>query len=147
MTRCGWLEEALPLRRSGVGRTLVVSPTWTRGELRERTETGRIRAVGVGHPLEEDLEAIGPKVHAADDLLFPSATGLLLGLGNWRNRAWNGAAATTGVEGAPHDRRHACVSLLIHEGRSVPCVAAAPRRNVTKTYDEVATVRVLRSGS
>lgn len=173
-------EEALPLRWSDVGRTLVISRTWTHGELRERTKTGRIRAVEIVAPLAEDLEAVRPKVHGPDDLLFPSATGRLLDLGNWRNRVWNRAAAAAGVKAAPYDCRHTYVSLLIHEGRSVPYVAAMAghsprvcleryahlfaeaqlgtalemveaiaeaRQALVQTCDEVATVRVLRSGA
>ncbi len=73
-------EEALPLRWSDLGRTSVVSRTYTHGELRERTKTGRIRAVEVIEPLAADLEALRPRVVTPDDLVFPSPTGLLLDL-------------------------------------------------------------------
>lgn len=117
-------EEALPLQWRDLGRTIVVSRTWTHGELRERTKTGRIRAVEVVDPLRSDLEAIRPKVGAPDDLVFPSPTGLLLDLHNWRDRVFKPAARAADVEAVPYDLRHTFVSLLIHEGRSVPYVAA-----------------------
>jgi integrase len=117
-------EEALPLRWSDLGRTIVVSRTWTHGELRERTKTGRIRAVEIVAPLAADLESIRPKAGSPDEWVFPSPTGLLLDLHNWRERMFKPAARTAGVEATPYDLRHTYVSLLIHEGRSVPYVAA-----------------------
>jgi integrase len=117
-------QEALLLRWSDVGRTIVVSRTWTHGELRERTKTGRIRAVEIVEPLRADLEAIRPKAGAPDDLVFPSPTGRLLDLHNWRDRVFKPAATTAGIEAVPYDLRHTFASLLIHEGRSVPYVAA-----------------------
>ena len=79
-------EEALPLRWRDVGRTIVVSRTFTHGELRERTKTGRVRAVEVVAALATDLEALRPRLAAPDDLVFPSPTGLILDLHNWRQR-------------------------------------------------------------
>lgn len=117
-------EEALPLRWCDVGNVIVVSRTYTHGELRERTKTGRMRAVEMCAPLAEDLEAIRPRRHGSDDLLFPSPTGRIRDLPNWRNRVWAPAAAAAGVKATPYDCRHTFVSLLIHEGRSVPYVAA-----------------------
>jgi integrase len=55
-------EEALPLRWRDVGRMIVVSRTWTHGELRERTKTGRIRAVEIVDALAADLETVRPRV-------------------------------------------------------------------------------------
>jgi integrase len=117
-------EEALPLRWADIGRTIVVSRTWTYNELRERTKTGRIRAVEVVDSLRADLEAIRPKVAGPDELVFPSPTGLMLDLHNGRDRVFKPAAKRAGVEAVPYDLRHTYVSLLIHEGRSVPYVAA-----------------------
>jgi integrase len=117
-------EEALPLRWGDVGRTIVVSRTFTHGELRERTKTGRIRAVEVVDPLAADLDAIRPKVEDPAALVFPSLTGVMMHLTNWRERVFKPAAARAGVKAAPYDLRHSFVSLLIHEGRSVPYVAA-----------------------
>ena len=56
--------------------------------------------------------------------MFPSPTGVLLDLHNWRERVFKPAARAAGVEAVPYDLRHTFVSLLIHEGRSVPYVAA-----------------------
>jgi integrase len=117
-------EEALPLCWRDVGRTIVVSRTWTHGELRERTKTGRVRAVEIVDTLATDLEVLRPRVAAPDDLVFPSPTGLIIDLHNWRERVWKPAARAAGVEAVPYDLRHTFVSLLIHEGRSVPYVAA-----------------------
>jgi len=80
--------------------------------------------VEVVEPLAADLEAIRPKVHGADALVFPSPTGRLLDLHNWRERVFKPAARAAEVEAVPYDLRHTFVSLLIHEGRSVPYVAA-----------------------
>ena len=82
-------EEALPLRWCDVGRTIVVSRTFTHGELRERTKTGRVRAVEIVDALATDLEALRPRVAAPDDLVFPSPTGLIIDLHNWRERVWS----------------------------------------------------------
>jgi integrase len=54
-------EEALPLQWRDVGHTIVVSRTWTHGELRERTKTGRIRGrrggrAAVGRPRGDPAE-------------------------------------------------------------------------------------------
>ncbi len=117
-------EEALPLRWSDIGRTIAVSRTYTHGELSERTKTGRMRAVEIVEPLAEDLEAIRPKAHGHDELIFPPPEGGLWDLTNWRNRVWAKAIKAAGIKAAPYDLRHTFVSLLIHEGRSVPYVAA-----------------------
>jgi integrase len=105
---------------------IVVSRTFTHGELRERTKTGRVRTVDA---LAVDLEAIRPKVAAPDELVFPSPTGRLLDLHNWRERVFKPAARSAGVEAVPYDLRHTFVSLLVHEGRSVPDVAAMAGRS------------------
>jgi integrase len=118
-------EEALALRWCDVGTTtIVVARAWTHGELRERTKTGRIRTVDITPPLLDDLEAIKPKAGGPDDLVFPSPTGRFIDLHNWRERVFKPAAATAGIKSVPYDLRHTYVSLLIHEGRSVPYVAA-----------------------
>jgi integrase len=117
-------EEALPLRWSDLGRAIAVSRTFTHGELRERTKTRRIRSVEIVAPLAADLDALRPRAFGADELVFPSPTGLLLDLHNWRERVWKPAAKAAGVKAVPYDLRHTYVSLLIHEGRSVPYVAA-----------------------
>ena len=67
---------------------------------------------------------IRPTVGAPDGLVFPSPTGLLLDLHNWRDRVFKPAARAAEVDAVPYDLRHTFVSLLIHEGRSVPYVAA-----------------------
>jgi integrase len=59
-----------------------------------------------------------------DDLVFPSPTGLMIDLHNWRERVFKPAARAAGVKAVPYDLRHTFVSLLVHEGRSVPYVAA-----------------------
>ena len=117
-------EEALPLRWSDLGRAIAVSRTFTHGELRERTKTGRIRSVEIVEPLAADLDTLRPRVHGVDELVFPSPTGLILDWGNWRRRVWQPATKAAGVQAVPYDLRHTYVSLLIHEGRSVPYVAA-----------------------
>ena len=47
-------------------------------------------------------------------------------LSNWRRRVWLPAVAAAGIAPCtPYDGRHTFASLLIHEGRSMPYVAAA----------------------
>jgi integrase len=117
-------EVAPPLRWSDLGRAIAVSRTFTHGELRERTKTGRIRSVEIVAPLAADLGALRPRVHGVDEMVFPSPTGLMLDWGNRRRRVWDPATKAAGAQAVPYDLRHTFVSLLIHEGRSVPYVAA-----------------------
>ena len=70
-------------------------------------------------PLAADLEAIRPKVHGPDELVIPSPTGRMLDLHNWRERVFKPAPKAAG-KAVPYDLRHTFVSLLIHDGRSVP---------------------------
>jgi integrase len=100
-------EEALPLRWSDVGNTIVVSRTWTHGELRERTKTGRIRAVEVVDPLRADPEAIRPTVGGRDDLVFPSPPG-----------PW--PTSTTGVTGPSGPRQRGPASRLARTTSDTP---------------------------
>ncbi len=44
---------------------------------------------------------------------------------NWERRVWLPACRRAGVATVPYDGRHTYASLLIHEGRSIPYVAAA----------------------
>jgi hypothetical protein len=48
-----------------------------------------------------------------------------LDLSNWRRRVWDKAVEATGIKASIYDSRHTFASLLAHEHRSVPFVAAA----------------------
>ena len=117
-------EEAFALRWGDVGRTLTIWRVFPAGELRGRTKTGRVRSVEIVGPLAEDLGSIRPRVRAAEDLVFPSPRGRPIDFHNWRYRIWKPATQDAGVAATPYDLRHACISRLVHDGRSVVYVAA-----------------------
>jgi integrase len=43
----------------------------------------------------------------------------------WRRRVWTPACTAAGVKASPYSGRQSYASLLIHEGRSLPFVAAS----------------------
>jgi integrase len=117
-------EEALALTWASVGGVLVVDRAYSAGELKQ-TKTGQRRTVQVVAPLAEDLERLRPKIHGPDELVFPNQRGGPLNFRNWRRRTWGPACERAEVQATPYDGRHTFASLLIHEGRSIPYVAAA----------------------
>ena len=65
----------------------------------------------------------------------------MLDLNNWRARTWTAACTAAGVTATPDDGRHSYASLLIHEGRPLPYVAAAMgHSSATTTLDHYAHV-------
>ena len=76
-------------------------------------------------PLRADLEAFRPARPAPGALVAPNRFGTYLDLDNWRRRVLDEATETAGVDASIYDLRHSFCSLLVHEGRSVPYVAAA----------------------
>jgi len=110
-------DEALHLDWRGIGYTLVVDP---------RKVRGRRRTVELVEPLREELEALRPRRVRGDELVFANQSGAAWNLNNWRKRVWQPAVERAGIAPCtPYDGRHTFASLLIHEGRSLPYVAAA----------------------
>ena len=117
--------EALALRWRDVGALLVVDRAVSDGQVREATKTYRRRTVEIVAPLAADLDLLRPKVADPDALVVADRDGGVLDLSHWRSRVLAPAAAAAGVTMTPYDGRHTYASLLIHEGRSLPYVAAA----------------------
>jgi integrase len=116
--------EALALTWDDVSdQLLIIEKSWSYGRL-QRTKTAKARTVEICAPLAEDLAAYRPARAERGALVIPSSDGGYLSIGNWRNREWATACEAAGVKATPYDLRHTCASLLIHEGRSVPAVAA-----------------------
>jgi integrase len=90
----------------------------------KRTKTEKLRTVELVEPVAEDLAACRPARADRGALVIPNADGGHLEINNWRNREWAKAAETAGTDATPYDLRHTYASLLIHEGCSVPAVAA-----------------------
>lgn len=116
--------EALALTWDDVsGELLIVDKSWSYAKLK-RTKTEKARGVEVCAPLAEDLAAYRPARPDRGALVIPNADGSHLEINNWRNREWAKATEKAGITATPYDLRHSFGSLLIHEGRSVPAVAA-----------------------
>jgi hypothetical protein len=96
-------------------------------------ETGSRRTIDIVEPLREDLEAFRVHGHGTvdSDLVAPNRQGKPLDLRTWRRRIWKPAAERAGVEASPYDLRHAYCSLLAHEGRSAPYIAAMMGHSLT----------------
>jgi integrase len=134
--------EALALRWGDVrDRVLTIHRAASLGVIKE-TKTGQIRSVRLLRPLAEDLAVHRASTNPSDlDLVFPNSRGGVWTddeYRNWRSRRFDGALKAAGIEIArPYDLRHAFVSLLINEGRSVVYVAAqaghAPTMTLTPT--------------
>ena len=76
-------------------------------------------------PLRDELDAFRPARPEPGALVCPNRFGMYVDLDNWRRRVWDKATEASGVDATIYDIRHSYCSLLIHEGRSVPYVAAA----------------------
>jgi integrase len=102
---------------------IVVDKSWSYGKLK-LTKTEKLRTVEMVPPLAHDLAAYRPARAERRALVIPNADGGHLSINNWRNREWAKATQKVGVSASPYDLRHTYASLLIHEGRPVPAVAA-----------------------
>jgi integrase len=139
--------EAVALRWSDVReRTILVERALALGEVKS-TKTRRIRAVRLLAPLADDLAALRKSRPAAkpDDLIFGRVSdgGRMTEIDyrNWRRRIYAVAAKRAGLRTQrPYDLRHAFVSLLLAEGRSVVEVAAQAGHAPTMTLDTYAHV-------
>lgn len=124
--------EAFGLTWGSVGNLLVIDRSFVYGEWRS-TKTGSRRTIDIVEPLREDLEAFRPESAAPSDLVAPNRQGRPLDLRTWRRRIWRPAVERAGVEASPYDLRHAYCSLLAHEGRSAPYIAAMMGHSLTDT--------------
>jgi integrase len=135
--------EAFALRWGDVGNLLVVDRSFMYGELRP-TKTGSRRVVDVVEPLREDLERLRVgAIRSPAALVAPTRQGTPLDLRTWRRRIWRPAVArafgkysdtvVSGQPPTPYDLRHSYCSLLAHEGRSAPYIAAMMGHALTDT--------------
>jgi integrase len=138
--------EAIGLRWSSVQeRTILVDAAVVDGELGP-TKTRRARSVRLLKPLTRDLAEWRMRCgRPADDaLVFPGHDGqpwTLTAYKNWRRRFFDRVVEAVGLTNVqPYDLRHAFVSLLIHEGRSVVDVARQAGHAPTMSLDTYAHV-------
>jgi integrase len=125
--------EAFALEWGDVGNLLVVDRSFTYGELRP-TKTGSRRTIDIIEPLREDLEAFPfSPASGLGRLVAPNRRGTPLDLRTWRRRIWKPAVKRAGVDASPYDLRHSYCSLLAHEGRSAPYIAAMMGHGLTDT--------------
>lgn len=92
-------------------------------------------------PLSADLASLRGE-WSPDDLVFPTAGGLLMSDGDWRNwrkRVFGFVAARFGIRGSrPYDLRQSFASLLIREVASVVEVARQMGNAPSVTLDTYA---------
>jgi integrase len=122
-------QEALALCWGHVrDRTILVERAVSLGQMKD-TKTRAHRTVRLLAPLQDDLHAWRRSYGEATDgaLVFAGPHGrpfTKTDWDNWRARAFDRACRAIELEGArPYDLRHSFASLLLHEGRSVMCVA------------------------
>jgi integrase len=117
--------EALALTWDSVtDHLLIIDRSWSYGRL-SHTKTHHRRTVEIVDPLRDDLAMHRPARTQRGALVVANQSGGYLDVNNWRGRVWAPACRTAGVDAAPYDLRHTYASLLIHEGRSLPFVAAS----------------------
>jgi len=121
--------EALGLRWRDIReRTILVQRSISLGEEAD-TKTRQHRTVRLLAPLAADLLTWRMAAGRPEDneLVFPGREGqpwTQAAYQSWRRRAFHRATQAAGLAHArPYDLRHSFVSLLLHEGRSVICVA------------------------
>ena len=138
--------EALALRWSDIReRTILVERAVSLGRVKA-TKTRRIRAVRILAALAEDIARLRSVAGdpLPEQLLFPRRDGTPMkddDYRNWKNRVYNPAARRAGLASVrPYDLRHAFVSLMLAEGRSVVDVAAQAGHAPTMTLDTYAHV-------
>jgi integrase len=127
--------EAFALEWRDVGNLLVVDRSFTYGEFRP-TKTGSRRTVDIVQPLRDDIDALRATARTTNgvgSLVAPNRSGGPLDLRTWRRRIWNPACGRAGVSAAPYDCRHGYCSMLAHEGRSAPYIAAMMGHALTDT--------------
>lgn len=120
-------------------RTILVEQALAYGEVKE-TKTRATRTVRMLAPLRTELSAL--RIRAGrprdDEFVFPAHDGGPWDDDDWRNwrrRVFAPAATAAGCDLRPYDLRHAFVSLLIAEGRSIVEVARQAGHSATMTLD------------
>jgi integrase len=117
--------EAIGLAWDAVSEhVLLVDTSYSYGQRRD-TKTGHARTVELVEPLRQDLAEYRPAKPERGALVLPNRDGGYLDLHVWRRRVWTPACEAAGVKASPYSGRHSYASLLIHEGRSLPFVAAS----------------------
>jgi integrase len=111
---------------------LLVDTSFSYGQRRD-TKTGHARTVELFEPLRDDLAEYRPAKPEPGALVLPNRDGGYLDLHVWRRRVWTPACAAAGVKASPYSGRHSYASLLIHEGRSLPFVAASMGHSSAQT--------------
>ena len=133
--------EALALRSDDVrSRRILVQNALALGEVKD-TKTRRTRSVRLLARLAADLSDWRDACGDPDgtDLVFPRADGAPWSdydCRNWRKRVFHKTAKAVGLNlSRPYDLRHAFVSLLLAEGRTVVDIAAQAGHSPTMTLD------------
>jgi integrase len=133
--------EALALRWDDIrSRTILVQNALALGEVKY-TKTRRTRSVRLLAPLAADLSDWRDACGDPDggELVFPRADGAAWSdydYRNWRKRVFQKTAKAVGLTvSRPYDLRHAFVSLLLAEGRTVVDIAAQAGHSPTMTLD------------
>ncbi len=103
--------------------SVVESATEVNGKLEwGLPKTHQFRSVPLARSL---IDPLGRRVkgRAPDELLFTSAAGAPVRLGNWSGRVFGPAAAAAGLSDlTPHDLRHTAASLAVAAGANVKAV-------------------------
>jgi integrase len=115
---CEWI----PLERRDVRRdegVIVIERSFSRGQLRPYGKTARSRRrVPLSQRALEALDAMLPRIDTP--LLFPSPTGRLLNLHNWRAREWMPALDAAGIDhGTIYTLRHTAITNWLAAGLTV----------------------------
>jgi integrase len=134
-------QEARALRWGDVGERTIRVERAAAGTTVKATKTEELRTVRLLPPLSADLASLREE-SSPDDLVFPTAHGLLMSEDDWRNwrkRVFGVVAAGFGIdESRPYDLRHSFASLLIREGASVVEVARQMGNASSVTLDTYA---------
>ena len=106
---------------------IVVERSYSYGQLRMGKTATALRTVEIIPPLADDLAAFRPARPEPGALVFPNERGGFIDWHAWRRRVWYPACERARVtpRPSPYDCRHGYVSMLLHEHRSLPYVAAS----------------------
>ena len=95
---------------------IIVERSFSRGQLKPYGKTARSRRrVPLSQRALEALDAVLPRIDTP--LLFPSPTGRLLDLHNWRAREWMPALDAAGIDhGTIYTLRHTAITNWLAAG-------------------------------
>ena len=122
---------------------IVVERSYSYGQLRPGKTATALRTIEIVPPLADDLAAFRPARPEPGALVIPNELGAFIDWHVWRRRVWYPACKRAGVtpRPSPYDCRHGFASMLLHEHRSLPYVAAAlGHSSGTMTLDHYAHV-------